>query len=181
LSSVLTLLFAPSFLFLIHYFEFQSVVVLYILCSFLFFLFLCFKKSKVEDFAIVGIYFLLLCFAYFHASLEVVKWIPVFTALTFFAIFTHSALKKGELIFRFTQKFYKKNLTEAEVLFLKKGDSFWAFALFVYIVLLISLVYYGNDVLWAFFSSLGWYIYFSIVLAIQIIYGKTYAIKLYSK
>lgn len=181
MSSVLTLLFAPSFLILINYFEFKIVVLVYIFLSLLFLIYAYEKKKKLEDFIITSIYLLLLAVAYFNNSFESVKFIPVFTAMTFFVIFANSAIKKNELIFKFTKTFYKKKLTDAEAIFLKKGDSFWAVAILIYIIILMSLVYYGDNILWAFYSSIGWYIYFSLVLIIQIIYGKAYAIKLYSK
>ncbi|MDB2562669.1 hypothetical protein N9X61_03600 [Sulfurimonas sp.] len=113
-------------------------------------------------------------------SFQTVKLIPVLSALTFFIIFLHAAIQKKELIFKFTTRFYKKPLSQEEIKFLKKGDIFWAVAIFIYILLLSGLVYTGDDALWAFFSSIGWYIYFLITLIIQIIYGKVYAIKMFS-
>jgi len=46
---------------------------------------------------------------------------------------------------------------------------------------LFSVVLMGNDMLWAILSSVGWYIYFIIILTIQILYGKLYATKMYTK
>ena len=180
MSSLLTLLFAPSFLILIQYFRFEKIVLIYILLSFLFLAYAYIKKKKSEDFVIITIYLLLLCFAYFYASFEAVKFIPVLTALTFSAIFTHASIKREELIFKFTTKFYKKELASDEIIFLKKGDSFWAIAIFIYAIFLLSLVYFSDDTMWAFFSSIGWYIYFFTTLLVQIIYGKIYAIKMHS-
>ena len=181
MSSVLTLLFAPTFLIFIQYFQFKSVALVYIFVALLFLIYAYIKKKKMEDFIIVSIYLLILTIAYFNASLETVKFIPVLSAMTFFAIFAHSALKHNELIYKFTTRFYKKEISDAEVLFLKAGDSFWAVAIFLYAMFLLALVYMANDMIWAFFSSLGWYIYFVLALLAQIVYGKFYAIKLYSK
>ncbi len=181
MSSVLTLLFAPSFLLLIQYFEFKTIVLIYILLSLLSLIYAYLKKKKKEDFVIVGIYLLLLSTAYFANSFETVKFIPVLSAMTFFTIFTHASIHKHELIFKFTTRFYKKELSDGEVAFLKNGDKFWAIAIFIYAVFLIVLVFYGNDTLWALFSSVGWYVYFVLALVAQIIYGKAYAIKLHTK
>jgi len=181
MSNVLTLLFAPTFLILIKYFEFKTVSLVYIFLSLLFLFYTYLRKKAFEDFVIITIYLVLLLFAYSLDSFEVVKYIPVFSAMTFCLIFIHSYIKKNEIILKFTTRFYKKELSKGEILFLKEGDLFWAIAIFIYSMLLISLIYYNNDSLWAFFSSIGWYIYFIVVLSIQILYGKIYAIKMYSK
>ncbi len=181
MSSLLTLFFAPSFLLFTYFFKFQELVFIYILISLVFLIYAYIKKKKKEDFIIVGIYLVLLLIAYFNNSFEAVKFIPVFSAMTFFAIFLHSVIKKNELIYKFTLRFYKKNLSDAEIIFLKNGDLFWSIAIFIYAIFLLSLVYFASNNIWAFFSSVGWYIYFIVALVIQIIYGKIYAIKMYSK
>lgn len=181
MSSVITLLFAPSFLILIQFFKFESIVLLYLLLALLLLFFVYSMKRRAEDQVIVTIYVLLLSIAYFYTSLEVVKFIPVFTAMAFFTIFAYASIKRQEMIYRFTKKFYKKELSPQEVQFLKNGDAYWAFVILIYTVVLGSLVYYGDDLLWAFFSSIGWYLYFLAALFVQIVYGKRYAIKMSSK
>lgn len=181
MSSVLTLLFAPSFLIFIQYFEFTTVTLVYILLCLVTLIYALIKKKKYEDFIIVTIYLLLLSLAYFTNSLDTVKLIPVFSAITFFGIFAYGALHKKELIYKFTTRFYNRELSNEEALFLKKGDMFWAFSILLYATLLMALVYFGDDTLWAFFSSVGWYLYFLIVLVLHIIYGKFYAIKMLTK
>lgn len=181
MSSILTLLFAPTFLILIQYFDFKSITFGYILISLLFLIYAYLKKSKIEDFIIIGLYLLVLTIAYFNASFETIKFIPVFSSMTFFTIFALSSIKKTELIYKFTTRFYKKKLTDEEIMFLKDGDSFWAITILLYTIFLLVLVYTGDNITWAFFSSIGWYIYFILALAIQIIYGKFYAIKMYIK
>jgi len=180
MNSVLTLLFAPSFLVLIQYFSFELIVLIYIVLSLVVLIYAYIKKKKAEDFVIITIYLVLLSIAYFTSSFQSVKFIPVFSAMTFFTIFAYGSMHKKELIFKFTKKFYKKDLGEAEILFLKEGDRFWAIAILIYAIFLLTLVYNADDKLWAFFSSVGWYIYFVLTLTIQIIYGKFYAIKMYS-
>lgn len=178
MSSVLTLLFAPSFLLLIHYFDFKLIVLIYILLSLSILLFTFIQKKKMEDFVILGIYIVLLTIAYSSVSLDTIKFIPVFTSMAFFVIFAQSALKKQALIFKLTQKFYKKNLSIAESDFLKQGDLYWALAILLYSIIQVILVFSASGTIWAIYSSIGWYIYFVIVLGVQIIYGKFYAIKM---
>lgn len=181
MSNLLTLLFAPTFLILIHYFDFRSVALIYIGFSSAFLIYAFIKKEKLEDCVIISIYLLLLIFSYFYNSVETVKFIPVFTAMTFAFIFTYSAIKNHTAIYKFTTRFYKKKLSEGEVVFLKKGDAFWAVAIFIYALFLLYLALNSDDKIWAFFSSLGWYIYFVLVLSLQILYGKVYAIKMPTK
>jgi len=181
MSSLLTLLFAPTFLLLIRFFEFQEIVTVYIAVSLLFLAYAIIKKKKAEDFYVIGIYLTLLFIAYFNNNFETVKFIPVLSAMAFFGIFAYSVLKKNELIYKFTTRVYKKKLSDEEILFLKQGDFFWAVAIFIYAMFLLSLVYLATDEVWAFFSSIGWYIYFGITLFIQVTYGKMYAIKMLTK
>lgn len=180
MSSVLTLLFAPSFLLLIHYFDFKQIVLIYILLTVLFLAYSFVKKKKLEDFAILSIYLALLSVSYVYASLETVKFIPVFTSMAFFTIFAESAINKKELIYKLTQKFYKKKLSEPESRFLKSGDLYWAVSILLFAIVQIALVFMASDTIWALYSSVGWYVYFVVILGLQIIYGKAYAIKMSS-
>jgi len=177
MSSVITLLFAPSFLLLIHYFEFKQIVLVFIALSLIFLSYAFIKKKKLEDFIILGIYLVLLTLAYFFSSIETVKFIPVFTSMAFLTLFAEAALHKKELIYKLTQKFYKKELSPQEVVYLRKGDAYWAFSIFIYMLIQVALVFFASDTVWALYSSLGWYAYFLFVLGLQIIYGKAYAIK----
>jgi uncharacterized membrane protein len=180
MSNALALLFAPTFLISLHYLEFKTVVLSYLFLSIFFFIYSFFKKKTLKDLGVPSIYVLLLLFAYFSSSFEMVKFIPVLISATFFALFIDASMHKRELILGFTKKFYKKKLSQEEVLFLKDGDSFWAVVTLINTLIQLTLVFYGSDTLWAFYSSIGWYGFFFISLAIQIIYGRFYAIKLYS-
>jgi uncharacterized membrane protein len=178
MSSVLTLLFAPSFLLLIHYFDFKRIVLVYIVLSLVFLIYSLKQKKKIEDFVILAIYLILLTISYFYVSIETVKFIPVFTSIAFFTIFAESAIRKKELIYKLTQKFYKKDLSDAESKFLKKGDAYWAFSILLYAIVQVILVFSASDTIWAIYSSIGWYVYFVATLGAQIIYGKIYALKM---
>jgi len=180
MSSVITLLFAPLFLLLIHYFEFKLIVLIFLVLSFILLIYVYIKKKKFEDFVILGIYLVLLTVSDFYTSLSTVKFIPVFTSMAFFTLFAQATFYKKELIYKLTQKFYKKKLSTEEVRYLKTGDLYWALSIFVYMVVQIGLVFCASDAVWAIYSSIGWYVYFVIVLGIQIIYGKAYAIKVSS-
>jgi len=180
MSSVITLLFAPLFLLLIHYFEFKLIVLVFILVSLILLTYAIIKKKQFADFLMLGIYLVLLSISYFYASLSTVKFIPVFTSMAFFTLFAQAAFYKKELIYKLTQKFYKKKLSMQEIKYLKSSDHYWALSIFVYMVIQIGLVFYASDAVWAIYSSFGWYVYFVVVLGVQVIYGKAYAIKVSS-
>jgi hypothetical protein len=180
MSSVITLLFAPSFLLLIHYFEFQQIVLVFIILSLIFLLYAFIQKKKLEDFIILGIYLVLLIMAYLFSSIETVKFIPVFTTMAFLTLFAEATFHKKELIYTLTKKFYKKEISTQEILYLKKGDLYWTISIFIYMLLQIGLVFFASSEVWAFYSSVGWYIYFLVILGLQIIYGKAYALKVSS-
>ena len=98
----------------------------------------------------------------------------------FMSIFIDATINKRELILNLTKKFYPKKLTEGEVAYLKNGDMFWIGVTFISTLMQFALTFY-DDVLWAFYSSVGWYVFFFIALIIQILYGRLYAIRMLSK
>lgn len=81
------------------------------------------------------------------------------------------------MILHFTRHFYKKELSDAEIEFLKNGDSYWMAVTFINTLLQVAFAYFADDVIWAFYSSVGWYIFFFIALTMQILYGKIFILK----
>jgi intracellular septation protein A len=96
-------------------------------------------------------------------------------------MFIDSHFNKKYMILGFTKKFYKKELKEEEIEFLKSGDGYWVIVMFFNTVIHLYIVNFLSNEIWAFYSSIGWYILFFISLIIQIIYGKTHAVKMYSR
>jgi len=105
------------------------------------------------------------------------KLLPAFFASIFFFIFMFSVLYKKNMILHFTRHFYKKELSDAEIEFLKNGDSYWMAVTFINTLLQVAFAYFADDVIWAFYSSVGWYIFFFIALTMQILYGKIFILK----
>jgi len=110
--NLITLLFAPSFLILTDYFDFNKLVLAYIIVAIIFMILSIIKKRKAEDYIVISIYLVLLMVAYFSTSLNVVKYIPIFTSMVFVSIFIHATINKTEIIFRFTKKFYTKQRSD---------------------------------------------------------------------
>ena len=172
MAKLLSLLYAPLFIVLMYNFEFKAVVLIYLFLSIAFFIYRYIKKTTLKDLVLPLFYIVMLVTAYYFASMEVVKLVPVTLSAVFFVLFVDSMLNKKELIYTSTKKFYPKELEEWEVSYLKKGDTYWAVVTMINTIIQIAVVYLANDYVWAFYTSVGWYIFFFSALFLQIIYGK---------
>ena len=172
MAKLLSLLYAPLFIVLMYNFEFKAVVLIYLLLSIMFFIYRYIKKTTLKELALPSFYIIMLLAAYYFASFELVKLVPVALSTVFFVLFTDAAFNKKELIYTFTTKFYPKKLEEWEIVYIKNGDTYWAYVTFVNTLIQIFVVYLATDYIWAFYTSVGWYIFFFMALFAQIIYGK---------
>ena len=102
------------------------------------------------------------------------RMIPSLISLFFFLLFLSAYLSKKALVLGFTKRFYKKELSDTEIVFLKKSDLYWVGVTLFNVLIQTLFGIFANDYMWAFYSSIGWYIYFFIALIAQIIYGKWY-------
>ena len=180
-SNFLGLIFAPLFMVLLHYFRFDLVVLLYLAMACGFFAYSFLKKNSLKDMILPSIYVIILSIAYYFSSLQTVKYIPVTLSVIFLFLFIDAHFNKREMILGFTKKFYPKKLTQAEVEFLKKGDGYWVVVMLVNTLIHLYVVNFTSDVVWAFYTSIGWYILFFVSLIIQIIYGKVFGVRMYSR
>lgn len=181
LSSVITLFFTPTFILSLRYFEFHRVVIVYFTLAILFLIYTFYNKKFLKDLVVPAIYSVLLFISIFYLNFKLVKFIPVFISMAFFLFFLDSLLGKKQIIYRLMKKYYPKKLTDNEVLFLKNGDLFWVVVTCINVLIQACLAYLNYDLLWAFYTSVGWYIYFFFALIGQVVYGRIYAIMLYSK
>lgn len=177
LNRVVSLLFPMTFVLFITLYEFRDVALFYALFMFGYLLFSLITKQSFKEIATPLIYFVFIVLAYFFNSFESIKLIPALLSSMFFLLFLHSFLHKKEMILYFTKKFYPKELDAATQKYLASSDGYWSIALGTNTLVQIALVFYGDKLLWAFYSSFGWYIYLFFVLLLQILYGKFYAIK----
>jgi len=177
--NLLSILFAPVFVILLHYFEFESVVRSYLVVSVLFFIYSYSTKQHTRDMLMPTIYLVALLIANYFSSMEVVKFVPVTLSVIFFLLFVDAAYYKKHMILGFTKQFYRKELDEAEEAFVKNGDWYWAGVTCINTLIQIYVVFLGDNIIWAFYTSVGWYILFFVSLIMQIIYGKVYAVKMY--
>ena len=179
--NLLAIIFAPAFVLLIHYFEFRSVVFVYLLMATIYFIFKYFKKKSYKDMVIPSINIVALSTAYYFSSLQTVKYIPVTLSTIFLLLFIDAHFNKRYMILGFTKRFYPKKLTKEEEDFVKKGDGYWVVVMLINTLIHLYVVNFCSDILWAFYSSVGWYILFFTALAVQIIYGKVYVVKVHTR
>jgi hypothetical protein len=164
---------------LLHYFRFDLVVLLYLTMACGFFAYSFLKKNSLKDMVLPSIYVIILSVAYYFSSLQTVKYIPATLSVIFLFLFIDAHFNKREMILGFTKKFYPKKLTQAEVEFLKKGDGYWVVVMLVNTIIHLYIVNFTSDFVWAFYTSVGWYILFFVSLIIQIIYGKVFGVRMY--
>ena len=171
---IISLFFPPSFVISLYYFDFNSVafvycgfMLIYLIVSFLF-------KQDLKSVSTPLIYFSFVLIAYLFSSIEFIKMIPALISTTFFFVFLTAYLQKKELILSITKKFYKKELTDEKEVFLAASDIYWASIIFINTLFQIGLVFYENNELWAFYSSVGWYIYLAVALLFQVLYEKVF-------
>jgi hypothetical protein len=179
MSNILSLLFAPVFVILLHYFEFVWVVRFYLFVAIGFFIYSYIKSDNRRDMLMPSIYLVALSLANYFSSIEVVKFVPVTLSFIFFFLFIDATYRKKHMILGFTQKFYPKRLSKEEEEFVKNGDRYWIVVTGINTLIQIYMIYIDDNILWAFYTSVGWYILFFVSLITQIIYGKVYAIKMY--
>lgn len=171
ISTAISLLFPPTFVLFMHFFGFERVAFSYAIFMFLYLLLALWQKHDLKEVSTPLIYFGFVVIAYWLSSMEFVKLIPALISATFFLLFLNAYIQKKELILSTTKKFYKK-LSQKQEKFVAKSDGYWAFVLLINTAIQVGLVFYDNNELWAFYSSVGWYIFMFIALILQIGYGK---------
>ncbi len=123
------------------------------------------------------LFLLVLIVVYYLTDIEIIKIIPALISALFFLLFLFSYLYDKKIVLKFTKKFYKKKLNQTEIEFISSGDGYWAIVTFINSVIQTVLAFYGESVFWAFYISVGWYLYFLLALVLQVAYGKVYAVK----
>ncbi len=175
------IILAPMFVLLIHYFEFRVVVLGYLVMAFAYFAYMLFAKKSYRDLVIPSVFVVALGVAYYFSSFQTVKYIPVTLSTIFLFLFIDAHFNKKYMVLGFTRAFYKKELKPEEIEFLKKGDGYWVGVMLVNTLIHLYVVNFTSDIVWAFYSSVGWYILFFSALLGQIIYGKVYGVKVHTR
>ena len=176
-NTLLSLIFPPSFILFITYYDFQSVSFLYFLFMLVYIAILIFKKQNLKEISTPIIYFCFLFIAYLLSSIEFVKLIPALISISFFLFFLKSYIKKEHIILTFANKLFPNKLDSKTQNYIASSDGYWSIALAINTIFQIFLVFYDDNKLWAFYSSIGWYIYLFVVFILHFLYGKFYILK----
>ncbi len=179
-NTAISVLFPPTFVIFMHFFGFEKVALAYAVFMFLYLILSLVMKQDLKTISTPLIYFAFIVLAYLLSSMEFVKLIPALISASFFLFFLNGYLQKKQLILTITKKFYNK-LTEEKEQYIAKSDGYWAFVIFLNTVIQVSLVFYDNNELWAFYSSVGWYIFMFFALFAQIMYGSFYSLRVKHK
>lgn len=176
-NTVLSLVFPPSFILFITYYDFQSVAFIYFLVMLVYIIILILIKQNLKEISTPIIYFCFLLIAYLFSSIEFVKLIPAIISGSFFMFFLKSYIKKEYIILTFANKFFPNKLDLNTQNYIASSDGYWSIALAINTLFQIFLVFYEDNELWAFYSSVGWYIYLLFVFILHFLYGKFYILK----
>ncbi len=171
-NTLLSFIFAPSFILLLQFFSFFELTLAYAVVMFLYLLFSIYIKANIKTMATPLVYLVFIVIAYFFSSMESVKSIPALISGFFFFFFLESVFSKRHTILKFSQKFYKKELSTKEEEFIASSDAYWAAVTFLNVSIQVMLIFNENNNLWAFYSSLGWVLFLGSALVLQILYGK---------
>lgn len=175
-STAISILFAPTFVLFMHFYSFEKVAFAYAVFMFLYLLLVLLQKHNLKSASTPLVYFIFIIAAYFFSIIEFIKLIPALISGSFFLLFLNAYIQKKELILSITKKFYKK-MDKDEEQYVGKSDGYWAIVVLINTLIQIILAFEFSNEIWAFYSSVGWYIYMLMALIIQILYGKIYALK----
>ena len=160
-----------------QFFEFLDLTLSYGLGMFVYLLFSIIIKSDLKTISTPLIYFVFIVLAYYFVSMESIKMIPALISGFFFLVFLESFINKRHMILNSAKKFYPKKLSQEEQRFIASSDGYWAIVTFINVAVQILLIFDTNNKLWAFYSSVGWYIFLGTALGLQILYGKLFSLK----
>lgn len=171
----ISLSFPPLFILSLKYYSFEQVsFIFFILITIYLFVTLVVKKS-LNDILVPMVYFIFIVGSYIFSSIKMVKLIPAFISFIFLTFFFYGYINKKKIILSFVERFYKKALNNKNtVKYLASSDFYWVIVLLINTLIQISLIFYYDDTVWAFYSSIGWYLYLFFALLLHVFYEKVF-------
>jgi 1-acyl-sn-glycerol-3-phosphate acyltransferase len=109
--------------------------------------------------------------AYFSGSFIALKLYPLLLSLLFLLYFIASVITKRYPIIGWVEKFKKRPLNEQELQDVIVSHRFWIGVLAVNSIIHLFLVFNSDTTLWAFYSFAGWYLYFGVAMALQLMFA----------
>ena len=83
-----------------------------------------------------------------------------------------SYIKNESIIIYFAKKFTKKDISQKEQEYIHKSTLFWIFVSCVNIIIHTVIFFDNDDVIWVFYSSIGWYVLFAIAGICQFLHRR---------
>jgi len=100
------------------------------------------------------------------------KAFPLMMSLivTFFIYLSY--IKKDSMVLKYAKKFMKKEISHEEQKYIQQSTLYWVGVSFVNVIIHFFLFIGDDVVLWAFYSSIGWYGVFIIGGILQYLHRK---------
>lgn len=102
----------------------------------------------------------------------VLKSFPLTLSVLFLAAFIYAEITKEYFLIKYITKY--KQLDEAELLYLKKTHFIWIVISFINVSLHTYCLFFGSTEVWAFYSTVGWYILLGSGILFQIGFRRFY-------
>ncbi len=169
---LLATLYAPIVLALLYFFDVTTTGILLTVLSATHIATLALKKERKEAFFLPLAVFVCSLFAAIFGNESYLRFAPLLISLGFLAVFALYAINKKSIPLEATIRFKKGELSERQKAFLASSHNWWIITLAINSGLHIYTLIFGDTLLWAVYSSFGWYVLFGVTLAINIIIGK---------
>jgi intracellular septation protein A len=174
INTFISLAFAPVFVLALRFFSFENVSFVFAVIMFVYTLFILYKKESLKTLSTPLIYFIFVLFAYYYINIAFVKLIPALISGAFFLFFLNAAIQKKSVVLHMFRRFSKREIEKAKEEYIAKSDGYWAGILLLNTLIQLLFLFYGSNEVWAFYSSVGWYVLLFIALVLQILYAKIF-------
>lgn len=118
---------------------------------------------------------LFLSLRYFGLDLDDAKalqLLPLFISVYITILLFISYFQKESFILKFAKRFSKKELSDAELVYINRSTFFWILISCVNIALHVGMILQNNEYYWISYASFGWYFVFAFGGVLQYIHRK---------
>lgn len=169
MNLLISLLYAPTLLFALRYFDLKIISIFLFFISFLWFSFN--LKKGFREYIVALVYLIFSIVAYFLDSTLLLKILPAFMSFLISLYILYSYLNRHSFIFDFLAKIGKDvDLKERE--YIQKSTLFWFASSLVNFFIHCYILYINDIILWSFYASIGWYFVFVTAGVIQFIHKR---------
>ena len=105
-------------------------------------------------------------------SAQLFKALPALISALFFVKFADAVVRKRPFLASMVKKTPKIKWTEEKLAYIDSSHGYWMIVSGINTFIQVIMLFAPMPV-WALYTTVGWYLFFGIALASQIIYGKT--------